>query len=148
MDHCASSFYRTVSLRLWGGAWQGTLPSERVGLSLQHSADTLLTSSLLLAVKHNTALPFVAVCLDHRCDLDISLVNCTVAVTLAVNIIFDLNFNVLTSGFSGGHCVLLTVATFTDNFVTVPLIGGMALIILFFTLVGYTCSIFTAILGT
>ncbi|EPL9568199.1 efflux MFS transporter YdeE [Providencia rettgeri] len=112
--------------------------------SISNSA--LLASSLLLTIGRGATLPFMAIYLTREYQMAIDIVGIAMSLAMVVGVLFSMVFGMLADRVDKKRCMLLAVAAFIGGFIAIPLSTNAILVIIFFSLINCSYSVFSTVL--
>lgn len=115
-----------------------------VKFSISNSA--LLASSLLLTIGRGATLPFMAIYLTREYQMAIDIVGIAMSLAMVVGVLFSMLFGMLADRVDKKRCMLLAVTAFIGGFIAIPLSTNAILVIIFFSLINCSYSVFSTVL--
>ncbi|MGG4662601.1 efflux MFS transporter YdeE [Providencia vermicola] len=112
--------------------------------SISNSA--LLASSLLLTIGRGATLPFMAIYLTREYQMAIDTVGVAMSLAMVVGVLFSMAFGMLADRVDKKRCMLLAVVAFIGGFIAIPLSNSAILVIIFFSLINCSYSVFSTVL--
>ncbi|HEM8290929.1 TPA: efflux MFS transporter YdeE [Providencia stuartii] len=112
--------------------------------SISNSA--LLASSLLLTIGRGATLPFMAIYLTREYQMAIDTVGVAMSLAMVVGVLFSMAFGMLADRVDKKRCMLLAVVAFIGGFIAIPLSNNAILVIIFFSLINCSYSVFSTVL--
>ncbi|MEQ5110439.1 efflux MFS transporter YdeE [Providencia vermicola] len=112
--------------------------------SISNSA--LLASSLLLTIGRGATLPFMAIYLTREYQMAIDTVGVAMSLAMVVGVLFSMAFGMLADRVDKKRCMLLAIVAFIGGFIAIPLSNNAILVIIFFSLINCSYSVFSTVL--
>lgn len=110
------------------------------------SNTALLASSLLLTIGRGATLPFMAIYLTRQYHMAIDIVGVAMTIALTVGVLFSMGFGMLADKVDKKRCMLIAVIAFICGFIAIPLMNNALLVIIFFSLINCSYSVFSTVL--
>ncbi|EKT63004.1 efflux MFS transporter YdeE [Providencia burhodogranariea] len=110
------------------------------------SNSALLCSSLLLTIGRGATLPFMAIYLTREYHMAIDIVGFAMSLALTVGIIFSMGFGILADKVDKKPCMLIAIIAFICGFIAIPLSSNAILVVIFFSLINCSYSVFSTVL--
>ncbi|HBO22000.1 MAG TPA: transporter [Providencia sp.] len=110
------------------------------------SNSALLVSSLLLTIGRGATLPFMAIYLTREYHMAIDIVGIAMSIALTIGILFSMGFGILADRVDKKRCMLLAIMAFISGFIAIPLMSNAMLVVVFFSLVNCSYSVFSTVL--
>ncbi|MEQ4669388.1 MULTISPECIES: efflux MFS transporter YdeE [Providencia] len=110
------------------------------------SNSALLCSSLLLTIGRGATLPFMAIYLTRQYQMAIDIVGFAMSLALTVGVLFSIVFGILADRVDKKRCMLIAIIAFICGFIAIPLTNHAALVVVFFSLINCSYSVFATVL--
>lgn len=106
----------------------------------------LLCSSLLLTIGRGATLPFMAIYLTREYHMAIDIVGFAMSLALTIGILFSMGFGILADRVDKKSCMLIAIFAFICGFIAIPLSNDAILVVIFFSLINCSYSVFSTVL--
>lgn len=110
------------------------------------SNSALLCSSLLLTIGRGATLPFMAIYLTRQYQMAIDIVGFAMSLALTVGVLFSIVFGILADRVDKKRCMLIAIIAFICGFIAIPLTNHAVLVVVFFSLINCSYSVFATVL--
>lgn len=110
------------------------------------SNSALLCSSLLLTIGRGATLPFMAIYLTREYQMAIDIVGIAMSLALTIGVLFSMGFGILADKVDKKRCMLIAIIAFILGFIAIPLSSHAVLVVIFFSLINCSYSVFSTVL--
>lgn len=110
------------------------------------SNSALLASSLLLTIGRGATLPFMAIYLTREYHMAIDIVGVAMSMAMVIGVLFSMGFGMLADRVDKKRCMLFAVIAFICGFIAIPIVNNAILVIIFFSLINCSYSVFSTVL--
>lgn len=110
------------------------------------SNGALLLSSLLLTIGRGATLPFMTIYLTRQYQMEIDTVGIAMTLAMTIGVLFSIGFGILADRIDKKPCMLFAVIFFISGFIAIPSVNNATLVIIFFSLINCSYSVFATVL--